>query len=104
MLQGSLSTLIILLVIAISVVVVLLLWKGKWFKQWLKGTIGISLIVLSIFFLIGLVDLWSYQQLNKENLISTVSIYELGDRKSNLTLIDSEGKEERLKIRVDKCR
>ncbi len=101
MLQGSLSTLIILLVIAISVVVVLLLWKGKWFKQWLKGTIGISLIVLSIFFLIGLVDLWSYQQLNKENLISTVSIYELGDQEYDLTLIDSEGKEERFKILGD---
>ena len=101
MLQGSLSTLIILLVIAISVVVVLLLWKGKWFKQWLKGTIGISLIVLSIFFLIGLVDLWSYQQLNKENLISTVSIYQLGDQEYDLTLIDSEGKEERFKILGD---
>lgn len=101
MLQGSLSAAIILLVIALATVVVFLWWRSEWFIQWLKGTAGIALIVGAIFLLLSLVDLWSYQQLNNEKLISTVSIYELGEQEYDLTLISPKGEEQRFKISGD---
>ncbi len=101
MLQGSLSVIIILFVIVLAVTVVFLLWKSRWFIQWLKGTFGIALIAAAIFLLFSLVDLWSYQQLNRESLISTVSIYQLGKQEFDLTLINANGEEKRFKVLGD---
>src|SRR5690554_7601469 len=88
MLQGSLSVFIILLIVFFAVTVVYLLWRSNWFIQWLKGTFGIALIVAIVFLFLSLIDLWSYQQLNSEKLISTVSIYQLDKQEFDLTLIN----------------
>ncbi|HUH57272.1 MAG TPA: hypothetical protein VL020_02020 [Pseudomonadales bacterium] len=101
MLQGSLSVIIILFVIVLTAMVVFLLWRSQWFIQWLKGTLGIGLVVAAIFLLFGLIDLWSYQQLNNEKLISTVSIYQLDEQEYDLTLINTKGEEQRFKILGD---
>lgn len=101
MLQGSLSVFIVLLIILFAAIVVYLLWRSRWFVQWLKGTVSIALIVATVFLLLGLFDLWSYQQLNKEKLISTVSIYQLDEQEFDLTLIDVDGEEQRFKILGD---
>ena len=101
MLQGSLSAIIMLIVVALAVMVVFLLWRSQWFIQWLKGTFSIAFIAAAIFLLFSLVDLWSYQQLSNEKLISTVSIFELSDQEYDLTLIDSKGKEQRFKVSGD---
>lgn len=101
MLQGSLSAVIILFFIALVALVVFLWWRSEWFIQWLKGTTGIVLIIGALLLLFSLVDLWSYQQLNSEKLISTVSIYELGKQEYDLTLINPEGEEQRFTIQGD---
>lgn len=101
MLQGSLSVIIILFVIVLTAMVFFLLWRSQWFIQWLKGTLGIGLVVAAIFLLFGLIDLWSYQQLNNEKLISTVSIYQLDEQEYDLTLINTKGEEQRFKILGD---
>lgn len=101
MLQGSLSIIIILFVVVLTALVVFLLWKSQWFIQWLKGTFGIALIVAAVFLLFSLIDLWSYQQLNREKVISTVSIYQIGKQEFDLTLIDAKGEEQRFKLLGD---
>jgi len=101
MLQGSLSVFIILLIVFFAVTVVYLLWRSNWFIQWLKGTFGIALIVAIVFLFLSLIDLWSYQQLNSEKLISTVSIYQLDKQEFDLTLINAKGEEQRFKIKGD---
>src|SRR5690554_823556 len=101
MLQGSLSVFIILLIVFFAVTVVYLLWRSNWFIQWLKGTFGIALIVAIVFLFLSLIDLWSYQQLNSEKLISTVSIYQLDKQEFDLTLINAKGEEQRFKINGD---
>lgn len=101
MLQGSLTAIISLFVIIGLVVVLLLWWKRGWFLQWLKGTAGMALLAACIAGAFMIVDLWSYRQLLEEEPLATVSIYEVGNQKFDLTLVDAAGEESRYEVLGD---
>ncbi|WP_430462425.1 hypothetical protein ACQUQU_06470 [Thalassolituus sp. LLYu03] len=101
MLQGGLTGLagIFLLV---ALVMILYFWWGRgWFIQWLKGSMGFALLILSIMAIFTVVDVWSYHQLQAEQPLATVSVYQLDDQVFDLTLVDSDGTENRYKILGD---
>ena len=66
MLQGTLTGITSVLLIIAIVIVVLLWWRRGWFIQWLKGTLGFVLVLLTVAGVFALVDLWSYRQLLQE--------------------------------------
>lgn len=101
MLQGSLTGITGLFLIIALILIVFLWWGRGWFVQWLKGTAGFVLLVLSIMAVFMLVDVWSYRQTQAEQPLATVSVYKLDDQVYDLTLVDSAGNESRYKIRGD---
>ena len=54
------------------------LTREKWFKQWLRGSLGISLVGFSLLLILMAVNLYTYQQLTSEKPVATVSIQKLG--------------------------
>lgn len=101
MLQTSL-TLISSVAIFIAVVVALFLWARKgWFRQWLRGTAGMVLIAGAIWLGLVVWDLASYRSAIQERPLATVSIYEIEPQVFDLTLVDSEGEEERFVVKGD---
>ncbi|MAD46730.1 MAG: hypothetical protein CMI02_04070 [Oceanospirillaceae bacterium] len=101
MLQGTLTGLTSVLLIAAIVIVVVLWWRRGWFIQWLKGTLGFVLLLAVIAGIFMLVDLWSYKQLLQEQPLATVSVYQLDDQVYDLTLAGVDGDEQRYKIQGD---
>lgn len=101
MLQTSLTVFLAILIV-VALVAIFSLWKGKgWFLQWLKGSIGFILLAGIVLLALALVDLWSYQQINQEKPIATVSVFELGEQDFDLTIATSDGKEQRYQILGD---
>ncbi len=101
MLQASLTT-VFGIAIVIALIAIVLLWSGKgWFTQWLKGTVGFLLLASSIWTLLLLWDLWTYRAVVAEHPLATVSVYEIGEQEYDLTLVDSDGNEQRFKILGD---
>lgn len=101
MLQGSLTFIFVLLICLALMAMAVFWWQRDWFVQWLKGSAGFALLALAIFLFFSLWDIWSYQSLNKESPLVTVSIYEMGPQEFDLTLADNQGKEQRFRIRGD---
>ena len=101
MLQTSL-TVAVGLIIFIALIATLGLWfRQSWFRQWLRGTTGIALLAVSVWLGLVVWDLSSYRSAIQERPLATVSIYEVGPQEFDLTLVDSEGEEERFIVRGD---
>ncbi len=101
MLQGSLSAVLLLVLLIAVIGIVALWWRRGWFIQWLKGSAGMLLLFLSILILFSLADLWSYRQLLNEKPLVTVSVYEFGTQEFDLTLAMEDGSEQRFRIQGD---
>ena len=101
MLQGTLTGITSVLLIIAIVIVVLLWWRRGWLIQWLKGTLGFVLVLLTVAGVFALVDLWSYRQLLQEQPLATVSVYQLDDQVFDLTLAGADGTEQRYKLMGD---
>lgn len=101
MLQTSLTLIIALLLFA-ALVGIIMMWSRKgWFAQWLRGTSGFLLLAGAVWLAFVGWDLMSYRAITKERPLATVSIYNIGDQEFDLTLVDSEGAEERFIVRGD---
>lgn len=101
MLQTSL-TLIVTLLILVAFIGVIFMWARKgWFRQWLRGTTGFILLAASVWLALVGWDLMSYRSVMKERPLATVSIYEIDNQEYDLTLVDSEGTEDRFIVRGD---
>lgn len=101
MLQGSIITLLALSAAALAGWAVVMIWRRGWFLAWLKGMWVFALLLGSgaILFILG--DFVSYKNLNSEQPIATVSLYEKGPQLYDLTLIDDEGIESRFNVAGD---
>ena len=76
----------LLIVIAGSII----LLRTEWLLQWLKGTAGLLLIALAVYFSLFSLNLFSYQQLSRETPLLTVSFRELGPQSYVATLAQQE--------------
>jgi hypothetical protein len=77
----------LLIVIAGSII----LLKTEWLLQWLKGTAGLLLIGLAVYFSLFSLNLFSYQQLSREAPLVTVSFRQLGPQSYVATLSQPDG-------------
>lgn len=101
MLQGTLTGLTVIFLLCTITLIVLLWWGRGWFVQWLKGSAGFILLIVSAVAVFMLADIWSYRQLLEEQPLATVSVYQLDDQVFDLTLMDDNGTEHRFKILGD---
>jgi len=101
MLQGSITTLIIAIALALLGWAVLLTIRKGWFLAWLKGMWVIALITGSSALFMTLFDFLSYRNLTAEQPIATVSLYEKSPQLFDLTLIDEVGEESRFDLNGD---
>jgi|TARA_B110001454_G_scaffold5294_1_gene4933 hypothetical protein len=101
MLQGSLVFILVVVGLLLLIFSGYLLFKRGWFIAWLKGSFAIALIVAAVFSLFSLFDVLSYKQLLSEVPIATISIYEKGDQHYDITLVDSDSREQRFEIHGD---
>jgi hypothetical protein len=77
-------------------------WRGDgWFRQWLKGTAGMLALVACVWMILALLDVWSYQQMQRQHPLATVSTFRVDDQLYDLTIVDEQGNEQRFEVRGD---
>ena len=101
MLHTSLSIAIGLAVVITFVFAVRLWLRQPWLRQWLRGTTGIVLLVLSVALGVAVWDLRSYRTAIEERPLATVSVYERGPQEYDLTLSYPDGDEARFILHGD---
>ncbi|MCK5874346.1 MAG: hypothetical protein KAG82_06615 [Alcanivoracaceae bacterium] len=77
--------------LAIVVAGSLILLRTQWFLAWLKGSAGLLLIALAVYFSLFSLNLFSYQQLSREQPLATVSFRQLGPQSFVATLAEADG-------------
>jgi hypothetical protein len=91
-------TIITALTIAIALGVLVLagklLLKSSWFLGWLRGMIGLCLILGAIAISFGAADIYTYQQLSQEQIIANLSFDNVGPQQYRVLLIDQAGREQ----------
>lgn len=84
-----------LLIFAICLLFVLagafILVRQQWFMQWLKGTAGLLLIGVAIYFSMFALNLFSYQSLTREKPVATVSFREVAPQTFSATVTQPNG-------------
>lgn len=92
--------LVVIAFVFLAIAARMLLWNS-WFVQWLKGTIGLGLIILVGFICLSLFDLMSYKQAVREYPAATVTTHRLGEQLYDVSVVDREGKERRYRVLGD---
>src|SRR5690606_32111986 len=77
--------------LAIVVAGSFILLRTQWFLQWLKGTAGLLLIALAVYFSLYSLNLFSYQQMSREEPLATISFRQLGPQSYVATLAAADG-------------
>lgn len=101
MLYGAMALVFVVLASIILFVSGKLLLRRGWFMSWLKGMLGMSLMLASLTVLLMAWDVFSYQQLLKEKSVATVSFEQLGEQYYQAVLVNSDGSEAQFELRGD---
>jgi hypothetical protein len=101
MLQGSIIFVLVVLGLGTLAGAGFLLFRRGWFWVWLKASFAMGLAAITVLSLFSLLDVLSYKQLLAEVPIASISIYEKQPQHFDLTLIASNGKEQRFEIYGD---
>lgn len=77
------------------------LFRPDWLLGWIKGTFGLLLAVSAG--IIGLLawDVFSYEELQDETSVATISFQQLGEQHFQATLVQADGAENRYELRGD---
>lgn len=92
-----------LLIIGFSLVFVAVgawvLVRQQWFVQWLKGTLGLLLIALAVYFSFFAFNLYSYHELTREEPVATVSFRKIDEREYLATVARPGGEKRDFKLK-----
>lgn len=100
-----LYTLIALVVISIGGLIAYkalgILLRGTWILGFLRGIVGLALLVVAL--AVGLIayDIFRYKQIMQEQVIATISFEKIEEQHFNAILVDSKGTEHRYALRGD---
>lgn len=78
-----------------------ILLRSQWLIAWLKGTAGLALIALAVYFSLFALNLFSYHQLTREKPVATVSFKQLGPQQYVATLTQPGGSSGDYELRGD---
>ncbi|MDF1822787.1 MAG: hypothetical protein P1U64_14490 [Alcanivoracaceae bacterium] len=84
-----------LVIIIICVLLVIggaaILLRQKWLVQWFKGTAGLLLVGLAVYFSLFALNLFSYNELREGSPIATVSFRQMGPQQYMATVSEPDG-------------
>ncbi|MEE8057286.1 MAG: hypothetical protein V3T17_05555 [Pseudomonadales bacterium] len=88
----------VILVLGIFIVLAAgrLLFKGSWFLGWLRGMTGILLLAVAVLLTLSAFDLYSYQQLTKEQTIATLNFTKTAPQRFQVSVVDSRSGNEQV--------
>lgn len=96
------------LAVAVTVVGALMLFyslkllvRSGWFLGWLRGMLGLMLVLCGVSMGLAAYDVLSYQQIMKNKSIATLSFEELAPQSYRAVLVDSKGRERRFDLKGD---
>ena len=78
-----------------------LLFRNSWLLGWLRGMFGLALLALAVVFALVALDVFSYRQIEKEQVIATLSFTEKAEQTYSVKLVDGEGQEQSYELRGD---
>lgn len=84
-----------LVIIIICVLLVIggavILLRQKWLMQWLKGSAGLLLIALAVYFSLFALNLFSYNELREGSPIATISFRQMAPQQFMATVSEPDG-------------
>lgn len=93
------------LILAISLVLVLvgawILLRHKWVLQWIKGSIGLAVVVLAFYLVLVAMNLYGFRELNAETPVATVSFRSTGDQSYIATVTRANGEAHDYRLKGD---
>jgi hypothetical protein len=101
MLQGSMVFILVVTGLFAVFGAGYLLFRRGWFWIWLKASLAMSLIGLTVAAFLSLLDVLTYKQLLSEVPIATISMYEKDPQYFDVTLIPTGEREQRFEIHGD---
>jgi hypothetical protein len=78
-----------------------LLFKNSWLLGWLRGMFGLALLGLAVLFALVALDVFSYRQIQQEQVVATLSFKKVQDALYAVTVADPEGNEHQYQIAGD---
>lgn len=96
-----LAALIVILALVAVYYAVKLLATTSWVIGWIKGMLGLFLVVIAITFLLVAVDLIGYKQVLNDKPIATLSFERLGPQSYKAILVETDGSEKRFDLAGD---
>ncbi|MDO3385685.1 cation/multidrug efflux pump [Gilvimarinus sp. SDUM040013] len=78
-----------------------LLFKNSWILGWLRGMFGLALLALAVIFAFVALDIFSYRQIVKEQVIATISFEKIAEQEFKAVLADNAGNEQEYRLRGD---
>ena len=95
------SGIVILLSVIFLVAGVVTLFRKNWFINWLRGTLGLFFVLVSVFFGLLAVNFFSYEQLQKEQPVATLSFEKKEHQRYDVTVSKPSGGEMRYEVQGD---
>ncbi len=96
-----LSIFIVLVGLILVYAALRLLAKRNWLMGFLRGFVGLGLVVVAVSLALIAFDVFSYRQLSKEEPVATLSFERLGEQLFEATLVHNDGREETFELRGD---
>lgn len=96
-----LSVFIVLVGLALVYAALRLLARRNWLMGFLRGFVGLGLLVVALSLGLIAFDLFSYRQLAREEPVATLSFERLGTQYFEATLVHSDGREDTFELRGD---
>lgn len=82
-------------IIGVGVLSLVFAWyflaRGQWLKQWLRGTLGLSLAAFAVLLVLMAANFYSFQQLTSEKSVATLSLERLDRQVYKVTLEEPNG-------------
>ncbi len=101
MLYMTLGVCLVLLAIILTVVSLRVLMGRRWILAWLRGTVSLFAIVISLVLLAVAWDFISYGVISHDKTIATVAVKEVAEREFELTVAIPEGQKQTYTIKGD---
>jgi len=95
------SGIVIIISVIFLIAGVVTLLRKKWFLSWLRGTFGMLFVGLAVVLGMLAINVFSYQQMNKEQAVATLSFEKVQHQSYDVTVSQPRGTEERFEVRGD---
>lgn len=92
---------VLLIGVIFLVISAMVLFRGRWFLAWLRGSFGLLLLLVSLFFAGIALNFYSYKQLLAEVPIATVSFEKIGNQHFEAMVSEVNGREASYELKGD---